>query len=49
MFETYIETLLKERHKIVEHDRKLREKTELWQNQQNINRLNREINECATE
>lgn len=61
MFETYIETLLKERHKIVEHDRKLREKairlnklidrikTEFWQNQQNINRLNREINECATE
>ena len=59
MFEKYIETLLKERHRIVETDRKLRAKivrltkpidrikTELWENQQNINRLNREIPECA--
>jgi len=59
MFEKYIETLLKERHRIVETDRKLRAKivrvtkpidrikTELWENQQNINRLNRKIQECA--
>lgn len=61
MFEEYITTLLKAQHKIVEINRKLRLKivrlnkpidrikTELWKNQQNINRLNREINECTNQ